>query len=59
VNILAEAIRGDVAATDDNLSPAVVAHFVLEAIAFAIRSPDPRRALDAAFDVIVNGASIA
>jgi AcrR family transcriptional regulator len=57
-NVLAEAISAEIGAVDDDLRPAVTAHFVLEAIAFAIRAADPRRALDAAFDVIVNGASI-
>jgi AcrR family transcriptional regulator len=56
-NVLATAIRDETGAVDDDLRPAVTAHFVLEAIVFAIRSADPRRALDAAFDVIVNGAS--
>jgi hypothetical protein len=51
-NVLATAIRDETSATDDDLRPAVTAYFVLEAIAFAIRSADPRRALDTAFNVI-------
>jgi hypothetical protein len=48
----------DTYSAGDDLRPAVTAYFALEAIAFAIRSADPRRALDTAFNVIVNGASI-
>lgn len=57
-NVLATAIRDEIGAANDDLRPAVTAHFVLEAIAFAIRSPDQGRALEVAFDVIVNGTSI-
>ncbi|MDN3359500.1 TetR/AcrR family transcriptional regulator [Actinomadura sp. DC4] len=57
-NVLAAAIREAIGAAADDLRPEVTAHFVLDAIAFAIRSADPRRAVDTAFDVIVNGTSI-
>lgn len=55
--VLATAIRTAVGAPDDDPRPAVTAHFVLAAIAFALRSADPRRTLDAAFDLIVHGAA--
>jgi AcrR family transcriptional regulator len=58
-NVLATAIRAEIGAAHDDLRPAVIAHFVLDAIAFAIRSTDPSRALDAAFDVLTHGASLA
>ncbi|MFI5960126.1 TetR/AcrR family transcriptional regulator [Cryptosporangium sp. NPDC051539] len=55
-NVLATAIRDETGAADDDPYPAVIAHFVLDSIAYAIRSADPGRTIDAAFDVILHGA---
>ncbi|WP_328348279.1 TetR/AcrR family transcriptional regulator [Micromonospora sp. NBC_00421] len=57
-DVLAEAIREQAGAPPGDPRPAVIAHLVLGAIDFALRSADPRRILDAAFDVIINGGSI-
>jgi AcrR family transcriptional regulator len=56
--VLAEAIREQTGASPEDPRTAVIAHLVLGAIDFALRSADPRRTLDAAFDVIINGGSI-
>ncbi len=57
-SVLATASREEIGAAADDPRPAVTAHFVLEAIVFAIRAADPSRVLDAAFDVIVGGTSL-
>jgi AcrR family transcriptional regulator len=54
-DVLAAAIRDDVGAGPDDPRPAVAAHFVLGAIALALRSADPEGTVDAAFDLIADG----
>ncbi|WP_213002467.1 TetR/AcrR family transcriptional regulator [Winogradskya consettensis] len=56
--VLAEAIREQTGVPLEDPRPAVIAHLVLGAIDFALRSADSRKILDAAFDVIINGGSI-
>jgi AcrR family transcriptional regulator len=56
--VLAEAIREQANVSPEDPRPAVIAHLVLDAIDFALRAADPRRILDAAFDVIGSGGSI-
>jgi len=57
-DVLAEAIREQAGVPPEDPRPAIIAHLVLDAIDFALRSADPRRILDAAFDVIISGGSI-
>jgi AcrR family transcriptional regulator len=57
-DVLGEAIREQAGVSPEDPRPAVIAHLALGAIDFALRSADPRRTLDAAFDVIISGGSI-
>jgi AcrR family transcriptional regulator len=52
---LALAIAADVGAPRDDASCAALAHFALETSAFACRTSDPLRAVDAAFDILERG----
>jgi AcrR family transcriptional regulator len=52
---LARALAADVGAPEDDASCAALAHFALETSAFACRTHDPLRAVDAAFDILERG----